>query len=204
MRPDRISASVSAGAACILAAVCAAGAGGGATSASAAPAHGGAAAAVWKEHRVEFLYTGRTSRYSCDGLRDKVRAMLLDLGVRRDLSVVPFGCGDYRVTADAAGFRLRIVFFSPALADESRMSANGASAATRARFERFTLTSDAFRNIGVGDCELVQEFARQLLPKLAVRDVQEDIVCVPYQPSSSRFFVRGEVLRTAIEDGRNS
>ena len=32
-----------------------------------------------------FFYTGRTSRYSCDGLRDKVRAMLLDLGARRDI-----------------------------------------------------------------------------------------------------------------------
>ena len=39
--------------------------------------------AVWKEQHLRFYYLGRTSRYSCDGLRDKVRAMLLELGARR-------------------------------------------------------------------------------------------------------------------------
>ena len=68
-------------------------------------------AAVWKEQHVEFRYMGRTSRYSCDGLRDKVRAMLLDLGVRRDLKIAPFGCADYeRVPIDSAAPRLKIVF----------------------------------------------------------------------------------------------
>ena len=31
-------------------------------------------AAVWKEQHLNFFYMGRTSRYSCEGLRDKVRA----------------------------------------------------------------------------------------------------------------------------------
>ena len=44
-------------------------------------------AAVWKQRKVEFHYFGRTSRYSCDGLRDKMRAMLLEMGARQDLRV---------------------------------------------------------------------------------------------------------------------
>ena len=50
--------------------------------------------AVWKEQHVEFSYAGRTARYSCDGLLEKVRAMLLDLGVRRDVKMTPLRCAD--------------------------------------------------------------------------------------------------------------
>lgn len=168
--------------------------------AAAAPQHtdtGAAQAAVWKEQHVEFRYLGRTSRYSCNGLRDKVRAILLDLGVRRDLKIAPLGCEDHgRAPIDSAPRRLEIVFSSPALPDASaRPVRAGDLKAIDASFERFTIASDAFRNMGFGDCELVQEFARQILPRLAARDVREDIVCVPYQPGASRFFVRGEVLK---------
>jgi hypothetical protein len=159
-------------------------------------------AAVWKQQRVQFRYAGRTSRFSCDGLREKVRAMLLDLGVRRDLRIVPLGCAQYdrmssgdRMAASVAGFRLEIAFAAPAPANAAAKRAlDGALAA--GRFEKFTITSDAFRNLGVGDCEWVQEFARQLLPKLTIRDVRQDITCIPYQPSVSRFFVEGEILKT--------
>jgi hypothetical protein len=154
-------------------------------------------AAVWRAQRVEFLYVGRTSRYSCDGLRYKVRAMLIDLGVRRDLTVVAIGCAGYdRVSAGPAGLRLKIEFSSPALPETgTRPLREGDLAAVDARFQAFRIASDAFRDMGIGDCELVQQFAQQLLPKLAVRDVHQDIVCVPYQPSASRFLVRGEILK---------
>jgi hypothetical protein len=49
-------------------------------------------AAVWKEQHINFFYMGRTSRYSCEGLRDKVRAMLLELGARRDMNIAAVGC----------------------------------------------------------------------------------------------------------------
>jgi len=168
------------------------------------PGTGAPNGAVWKEQRIEFWYMGRTSRYSCNGLRDKVRAMLLDLGVRRDLKIVPLGCEDYdRAPTGSAASRLKILFFSLAKPDTvaSPMHA-GNLAATEASFETFTITSDAFRNLGIGDCELVQEFVRQILPRLAVRDVREDIVCVPSQPSASRFFVRGEILKALPRGAR--
>jgi hypothetical protein len=166
--------------------------------ASDAPSAGNPTPAVWKEQRVEFLYVGRTLRYSCYGLRDKVRAMLLDLGVRRDLTVVPVECADSdQAPTSPLGPKLRIVFSSPALPDAAaKPLREGDLAPVDARFERFTITNDAFRDMGMGDCELVQEFARQILHKLAVRNVREDIACVPYQPSSSKFLIRGEVLKS--------
>jgi hypothetical protein len=157
--------------------------------------------AVWKEQRLDFSYMGRTARYSCEGLRDKMRSLLLDLGARRDLQVAVLACNESEAQPLRRGYvgpRLSIVFSSPVLPDAAvRPLHAGDLSPVDARYEPFTLTSDAFRNYGVGDCELVEEFARQILPKLATRDVKQDITCVPYQASGSRFFVRGEILRAA-------
>jgi hypothetical protein len=155
--------------------------------------------AVWKEHRLDFSYMGRTARYSCEGLRDKMRSLLLDLGARRDLKVSLLACDESAPLRHGyLGPRLSIVFSSPALPDAAaRPLRAGDVSVVAARYESFTLTSDAFRNYGVGDCELVEEFARQILPKFATKDVKQDITCVPYQSSGSRFFIRGEILRAA-------
>ena len=154
--------------------------------------------AVWRERRVTFDYRGRTARYSCEGLRDKVRAMLIDLGARRDVKLVATGCRENgRVRGGSARPRLRIVFSSPALTrgvDEPARS--GDLAAVNARFETFMIADDAFRNMGIGDCELVDEFTRQILPKLTARDVRRNVRCVTGQMSGNRFMVQGRVLKS--------
>jgi len=153
--------------------------------------------AVWKEQHLEFSYMGRTARYSCQGLRDKMRSLLLDLGARLDLQVALLGCDESaRLGRGYVGPRLSLIFSSPALPDPSAKPLHlGDLAAVDAHYEPFTLTSDAFRNYGVGDCELVEEFAREILPRLSAKNVKQDITCVPYQASGSRFLVRGEILR---------
>lgn len=161
--------------------------------------------AVWKEQHLEFSYLGRTARYSCQGLRDKMTSLLLDLGARRDLKVSLLGCDESAPLGRGyLGPRLSLVFSSPALPDASAKPLHsGDLEAVDAHYEPFTLTSDAFRNYGVGDCELVQEFTRDILPHLSAREVKQDITCVPYQASGSRFMVRGEILRAAkISGGR--
>jgi hypothetical protein len=151
--------------------------------------------AVWKEQHVDFRYRGRTAQYSCDGVRDKVRAMLIDLGARRDAKIAAIGCSGDGVPSSAAS--LSVIFSAPALPEAAAKPLHvGDLVATDARFESFTIASDAFRNMGIGDCELVEEFARQILPKLTTRNVKQDIACVPYQQSGSRFLVQGEILKT--------
>jgi hypothetical protein len=164
---------------------------------AAEPAVGSPFPAVWKEQHLEFTYDGRTARYSCQGLRDKMRSLLLDLGARRDLQVALLGCDESAPLGRGyVGPRLSLIFSSPALPDAGAKSLRpGDLTAVDARYEAFTLTSDAFRNYGVGDCELVEEFAREILPHLSARNVKQDITCVPYQASGSRFLVRGEILR---------
>jgi hypothetical protein len=170
-----------------------------AASAWGADTGGGVVAAVWKEQHLNFYYMGRTSRYSCNGLRDKVRAMLLELGARRDLTITALGCEDTaaRVRLASPGPNLSIVFSSPVLADAAVKPLHAADpSSVDARFEAFSITSDAFRNMETADCELVGEFAHQVLPKLATRKLKQDIACVPFQQSGGRFLVRGEVLRS--------
>ena len=158
-------------------------------------------AAVWKEQHLHFFYMGRTSRYSCDGLSDKVRAMLLELGARRDLRITALGCEQPAALArlGSLGPSLDLVFSAPALPDATAKPRHpGDLGVVDARFETFTITSDAFRNMGIADCELVEAFAHQILSKLVTRDLKQDITCVPFQESGSRFIVRGEILRTLL------
>jgi hypothetical protein len=169
---------------------------------AAPPDTGSPVPAVWKEQHLNFSYLGRTSRYSCDGLRDKIRALLLDLGARRDLRITTLGCNDAAPSArrNALGPSVALVFSSPALPQPIAPPLHaGDLAAVDARFEAFSIARDVFRNMDVADCELVEEFARQVLPKLTVRGVKEEITCVPNQLSGSRFLIRGDVLRALPE-----
>jgi hypothetical protein len=161
---------------------------------AAPPVTGNPLPAVWKEQRIQFYYAGRTSRYSCDGLQEKMRALLLEMGARRDLKISASGC--------ERAASLQLVFSSPALPEASTKPLHrGDLSALDARFEAFTLTNDlAFRNFSIADCELVEEFTRQVLPKLETRDIRQDITCVPYQASGSRYLVSGEVLRNLPRD----
>ena len=154
--------------------------------------------AVWKEHRVEFTYLGRTSSYSCDGLIDKVRAIMTTLGARARLHIAGIGCPDYGRPAgpNSIGPTLSIRFFAPALPDPTQKPhGRGDLAPVDARFAPFKIVPDAFRDMSVGDCELVEEFADQVLPMFTTRALQKEITCVPYQLSGSDYSVRGEVLR---------
>jgi hypothetical protein len=155
----------------------------------AAPATGNPIAAVWREQQVMFIYGARTSRYSCEGLEEKLRVLLLELGARADVKVLADGC-EVKMPS------LKLVFSSPALPRAPARPAHpGDLAAVDARFEQFTLTSDAFRNFTAADCELVEDFVRQVLPRLAARAVRQDIACVRYPEGGSHYLVRGEILR---------
>jgi hypothetical protein len=154
--------------------------------------------AVWKEQSIDFLYFGRTSRYSCDGIRDKLRAILGTMGARKDIRALAVGCpttGDPRELFESSP-TVHLVFSSPAPPDAAAKPAHpGDLSPVDAQFEAFSIATDAFRNMEVGDCELVEEFVRQILPKLTTRNVQKDVTCIPHELSGSHYSVRGEVLK---------
>jgi hypothetical protein len=70
-----------------------------ATAAESAPVNAAAVPAKvepgrWREHDVSFTYSGFTSKYSCDGLAERVKWLLRELGARKDFQVSTYACAD--------------------------------------------------------------------------------------------------------------
>src|SRR5579863_3404492 len=62
---------------------------------AAALADDAAVQAVWTPKPLRFTFMGFTAKYSCDGLADRLRSILLLLGARADLKLTPVGCTGY-------------------------------------------------------------------------------------------------------------
>src|ERR1700691_615662 len=51
-----------------------------------------ATAGTWQKHQYSFAFMGFTTTYSCDGLADKLRRLLLAAGARKDVKSRPGAC----------------------------------------------------------------------------------------------------------------
>lgn len=137
------------------------------------------AAGVWQKHEYTFSYAGFTSHYSCDGIADKVKLLLLASGARDDLKVRgscsdPLGAPS-RIAVARASFHTLApeAAAPPAAAGEAVARAPGAWKAVAYR-EREPHWLEA------GDCELVEQFDRELLPLFATRNRQSRMTCIPH------------------------
>lgn len=147
-------------------------------------------AATWTRQEVDFTYMGFTTRYSCEGLRDKMRILLEASGVRRDYEVRLGACsaGPGRVTELP---RVRLVFHAAAV---PAPGSHDAGEPVVARWKQVELSRHRPRQLEAGDCELVEQFRDRVLPALTMRRLESDINCVPHQLSVSSFMLRFEVL----------
>jgi hypothetical protein len=158
-----------------------------------APRHAGAeeaeVLAAWKRHELQFTYMGFTTRYSCEGLRDKMR-LLLEAAGAHDLKVTPRGCNSmaWQVTEFP---RVRMVFYAPELPAAGQREVGPPVAA---RWTPVTLTRRQPRALELGDCELVEQFRDRVLPAFTTRAVRQDINCIPHQLSGSSFSLTFDVL----------
>jgi len=108
--------------------------------ASSAADSGANAAAMgqWQEHELSFTYSGFTSKYSCDGLADKVRLLLRTLGARSDLKVATYGCGDlYGGPTEFPRVKLRFATLEPAAAGAAALPAESDAAQAAATPQPF-------------------------------------------------------------------
>jgi hypothetical protein len=165
------------------------------------PVQGAATAlepAVWQEHQLQFDYQGFTTRYSCDGLRDKVRSVLLKLGARPDLSVESFGCGGRLGQPDRFPMlRIRMATLQPAPAVSNTGGNAGGNAAGNANSAGVVVstssspavTTGSWRSVSLsgpgkldaGDCELIEQLVAEVLPLFAVRNLEPIRSCTPHQ-----------------------
>jgi hypothetical protein len=142
--------------------------------------------AVWQHHQELIDYYGVTETYTCTGIEDKMRQLLLYLGARRaDLKITPL-CS--RQLAPMQQVFVRVDFYSLAPATE------GSGEALTAHWAPLSITPrDAlFRDRA--ECELFQNVKKVLTKDFTIRDVHYDTTCTPYDTTLQDYNITGEIL----------
>jgi hypothetical protein len=151
------------------------------------------AAGVWQKHEYSFAFLGFTSTYSCDGLADKLKLLLIASGARADAKA--------RAGACASGFgrpdkfaRADLTFYtlSPSSAENS-----ADAAAIDGIWKSVALAYQKPRELGRGDCELVEQFRSNVLPLFTARNIDNRTTCIPYQESGSEIDLKFEAFSAA-------
>lgn len=186
---------------------------------SAADAQGDArVSAVWVEYELDFTYMGFTSYYSCDGLRDKLRWILEQIGARPGFRITTRGCA--RMSGPELMPAAHIVAALPAeatpevlerLAGEASKrelvaratggseAAQEATAQFPARPRRTEFKSSPIGRIQDGDCELMQQMRDQVLVPMGVRILEYNVRCAPRTVSVGSVRLVVETLEPAPE-----
>jgi hypothetical protein len=150
--------------------------------------------ATWATKKLNFTFMGFTARYSCDGLLDKVRKILLDLGARPgpDLKVGPTGCDrgfgtPSRFPGVAGTVQVLVPLDDKAPPPETQpVNAQWQSVVIAPRGEPLN---------AAGDCELTEQIKQRILPLFTSRNVEYSSTCIPYQLQVGGTRLKAEVLR---------
>jgi hypothetical protein len=147
-----------------------------AAGADGATAPGDAQSAVWTHKQLHFLFQGFTAHYSCDGLEDKIRHVVKELGARGDFEVHSSGCASPFGRPDPfPAVNIRMSVLEPASATAAATDVVGA------HWQRVDLHLDTDPVWEAGDCELLEQIKQKLLPLFATRKVEFTSNCIPHQ-----------------------
>lgn len=147
----------------------------GANPAAEAPAAGGQSSAAlmpaaWTTKELNFVYkTGFTTKYSCDGLRDKVRELLAELGAH-DIQVRSYGCMNPAGPDLFPSVHIKMSVLQPAheWAVGSTVPAQWKTVDLLAKRDVLDVASD---------CELIEQLKQKVLPLFATRNVEYSAIC---------------------------
>jgi hypothetical protein len=149
--------------------------------------------AVWTQKEVQFTYMGFTTHYTCDGLREDIRDMLLQLGARKsDLKVTEEPCsGNPDRPNPFPGVRIKMSVLQPAPAQLSPDTP-----LVEAHWKAVKLP---YRETGInaaGQCELLEQFNHTIMPLFTTRNLDLHATCVPHQLEPLGTKLQAEVLVT--------
>jgi hypothetical protein len=139
---------------------------------------------------MEFIYRGVTALYTCDGLRSRVKNILLALGARSDVRVRTWNCTQTHAPARFPGVSIWMSVLQPA--DQS------AERAISAHWRQVDVLAHRDPLQASADCELIQQIGRQVLPSFAARNVDYAATCQPHGLLVGSTRLSAEVL---IPDG---
>jgi hypothetical protein len=153
---------------------------------------------IWQKHSYSFAFLGFTSTYSCDGLADKLKVLLIAAGARPDAKS--------RAGACASGFgrpdkfaRADLTFYTLALgaSPSSGADAPSGSKPVNGTWRPVSFAAHSPRELATGDCELIEQFRNNVLPMFTTRNVENHTTCVPHQESGSNIDLRFESFTAA-------
>ncbi len=175
--------------------------------------------AVWVEREVKFAYMGLTSYYSCDGIQDKVEAILAAIGARPGFKVDTRFCINSPGVERMPWVTIRAALPRPAtpevMEEVAKSDAQRALAAKAkghhksptpeatapfpARWRTVQLVGDPLGPVQQGDCELVDEMRKQVFEQLGARVVENHMACVPRAVTPGSLNLTLEVLEPVTE-----
>ncbi|HKT74247.1 MAG TPA: hypothetical protein VJQ47_15255 [Steroidobacteraceae bacterium] len=161
--------------------------------------------AVWAEKTIIFHYTGFTAKYSCDGLRDKVRDFIRQFGASKDATVYEYGCSTTQGRPDPfPSVRIKMKVLQPEGAADTgkpppHVKHSGAkpaapSAPVPAEWKTVQLRLDGSAINESGQCELVEQLSHAVLPLFTTRNVELSSNCIPHQASAGSPRLQADVL----------
>jgi hypothetical protein len=163
-----------------------------------APAAPDTVQAIWKHQEISFYFQSFTTFYSCTGLEGKLERIMRALGVHAKVRVRSADCP----SSVASMPRVVMKVASPVEATPEAYAERDKNKSVRELTERVkggksTNPLDSleefpaqWRKVSLtrgrlalepGDCELIEELQRKVLPKLAVRITDDDVQCSPNQ-----------------------
>jgi hypothetical protein len=167
---------LAAGAACMVMLVCASAAPGAESGVPLMPA-------AWTTKELNFVYqTGFTTEYTCDGLRDRMRGLLAELGAH-DIQVRNYGCPG----SPFPGVHIRM-----SLLQSAHEWAIGRT--VPAYWKKVDLLADREPLNAAADCELIEQIRQKVLPLFATRAVDYGAVCQKYKLLPGGTLLTADVL----------
>lgn len=144
-------------------------------------------AAEWQHRTMEIHYSGITTRFSCSGLEDRVKAILVHFGARKDAKVSAYGCPGPDQPSRIAVVDVDFYSLAPV--------SGGSSAGTvQAYWNTRELQPDHPFFMSAGDCELVREMKDVISKSFTLKDLKYDTDCSPHELSLNGFHVRATAL----------
>jgi hypothetical protein len=153
--------------------------------------------AIWKNQEFAFFFQSQTTFYSCSSLEAKLERILKALGIPKPyVRVRSVDCqgGPVRMPRVLVNITAPVLATPEAIAERDKgKSKRELTARVRgekedpealapfpAQWKRVSLSRGAV-DLEPGDCELIDELRRKVLPKLAIRVVKDSTHCTPQQ-----------------------
>jgi hypothetical protein len=160
-----------------------------------APAtNGKVVTATWQHHHVNFSYFGITTLYSCTGLENNIRSLLLHFGARKDAKVTAQGCPQ---GPDVPG-RQAIIdtdFYSLTAGAAPNSPSSPPSDAVQAQWVPVVVSPRQPYFMSGGDCELIYEMKDLISNNFSLRDLDYRTDCVPHEVNIEGFSVKAQALK---------